>query len=123
VALFTLSVIAVGIGVRAAIGEANAQLSALSASSEALVASNRPFDALLKSLRAGKQLKQSFGVTAYTRTRVVTALQQSVYAVRERNRLEGHTDWVSSVSFSPNGQLIASASKDNTIKLFGKFQP
>jgi phage shock protein A len=61
VALFTLSVIAVGLGVRAAIGETNAQLSALSASSEALVASNRQFDALLKSLRAGRQLKQSLG--------------------------------------------------------------
>jgi WD40 repeat protein len=118
VALFTLTLIAGGLGLRAAIGETNAQLSDLSASSDSLVASNRPFDALLKSLRAGKQLKQSIGVTAYTQTRVVTALQQAIYAVRERNRLEGHTDWVSSVSFSPNGQLIASASKDNTIKLW-----
>jgi len=118
VALFTLSVIAVGLGVRAAIGEANAQLSALSASSEALVASNRQFDALLKSLRAGRQLKQSFGATADTRIRVVTALQQAVYGVREYNRLEGHTNWVSSVSFSPDGKMIASASMDSTIKLW-----
>ncbi len=118
VTLFTLVLIAVGLGIRAALGETNAELSALSASSKALVASNRQFDALLESLRAGKQLKQSIGVTADTQTRVVTALQQAVYGVRERNRLEGHTDWVSSVSFSPDGQTLVSGSADNTIKLW-----
>lgn len=117
VGFFALSIIAGGLGIRAAIGEINAQLNALSASSEALVFSNRQFDALLQSVNAAKQLKQSFGTTAYTRTRVVAALQQAVYGVRERNRLEGHTDWVSSVSFSPDG-TIASASKDNSVKLW-----
>ena len=118
VTLFTLSLVAGGLGIRAAIGENNAQLSALSASSEALGASNRQFDALLQSLTAAKQLKQSLGTTADTQTRVVTALQQAVYAVRERNRLEGHGDWVSSVTFSPDGKTLASASKDNSIKLW-----
>ncbi len=116
--LATLAVIAGTFGLRAAIGESNARLSDLSASSEALVASNREFDGLLKSLKAGKQLKQTLGATADTQFRVISALQQAVYGVREYNRLEGHTDWVSSVSFSPDGQLIASASKDNTIKLW-----
>lgn len=114
--LFAL--IAGGFGLRAAIGETNARLSDLSASSEALVTSNKQFEALLKSLRVGKQLKQSWGATADTHMRVVTALEQAVYGVREYNRLERHTDWVSSVSFSPDGKTIASASKDNTIKLW-----
>ena len=118
VALFTVTIIAAILGLRAAIGEANAQLNALSASSEALVATNRPFDALLKSIRAGTDLNRSLGATAETRTRVVTALQQAVYGVREYNRLEEHKDWVSSVSWSPDGQLLASASKDSTIKLW-----
>jgi len=119
-ALATLSIIAGVLGLRAAIGETNAQLTALSTSSDALVTSNRQFDALIESVRAGKQLKQSLGATAVTRTRVVTALQKAVYGVRERNRLEGHTDWVSSVSFSPNGKMIASGSKDKTIKLWNR---
>lgn len=118
VTLFTLSIVAGGLGIRAAIGENNAKLSALSASSEALVASNRQFDALLQSLNAARQLKQSLWTTANTRMQVVAALQQAIYAVRERNRLEGHTDWVSSVSWSPNGKVIASASKDNSVKIW-----
>ncbi len=122
--LATLTIIAGGLGFRSAFSENNANLIALNASSEALVASNRQFDALLKSLWASRELRKSVGVNSETRMRVITALQQVVYQVRERNRLRGHGDWVSSVTFSPDGQLIASASKDNTIKIWrkdGKF--
>ncbi|MEW6495691.1 MAG: hypothetical protein AB1589_24705 [Cyanobacteriota bacterium] len=117
-ALFTISLVAALLGMRAAISETNAQLNELSASSEALAASNRQFDALLKSLRAGGELKRSIWVTPETRMRVITSLQQAVYGVKEYKRLEGHKDWVSSVSWSPNGQRLVSGSKDGTIKLW-----
>ncbi len=100
----------------------NTQLSAMSVSSEALFVSNKKFDALLEGLRAAKRLKEletaDQSVEADTRLQVVTTLSQAVYGALERNRLEGHSDVIWNISFSPDGQLIASASRDQTIKLW-----
>ena len=45
-------------------------------------------------------------------------LRQAIYGVKELNRLEGHEDQVWDVSFSPDGKILASASYDETIKLW-----
>ncbi|MEH1872053.1 nSTAND1 domain-containing NTPase [Nostoc sp.] len=103
---------------RAERSESNLNISAIAAASEALFASNKEFDALLESLRAWRELKQANGVQPDTRMRVVTALQQAVYGVTEANRLEGHADIVWGVAFSPDGQLLASGSRDQTVKIW-----
>lgn len=103
------------------------QVDALSVSSTALLP-EQPLEALLTSVQMG-QLLQELDKTAQNsqsiasvpdeiRTRSLAALQQTVTAVQERNRLEGHTAPVFSVSFSPNGQELVSAGKDNTIKIW-----
>jgi WD40 repeat protein len=82
----------------------------------------QPFPSLLKALKASQTLRTQFGPQNATRRelqpRIMGSLQQAIYRIREQNSLEGHEDWVGDVSFSPDGQTIASASGDGTIKLW-----
>jgi WD40 repeat protein len=103
---------------RAERSENNLKISALTAASEALFASNKEFDALIESLRAWRKLKNTGGIQPDTRMRVVTALQQAVYGVTEINRLEGHKDIVWDVTYSPDGKLLASGSRDKSVKIW-----
>ncbi|BAZ29848.1 WD-40 repeat-containing protein [Cylindrospermum sp. NIES-4074] len=96
----------------------DSEIKTLSASSEALFASEKGIDALKEGLKAGRKLQKNIWVDAYTRQLVLTSLYQAVYGVKERNRLEGHSSGVNNATFSPDGSLIASASADTTIKLW-----
>ena len=98
------------------------EINALSNSAEALLALNQELDALVISLKAGKKIKRSlFGADTNIQIKLIGSLQNIFDRVREFNRLENHTDSVNSVAFSPDGQIIASASGDDTIK-FWNFQ-
>ena len=115
-----LAVLAGVFGVAAKIGETNAELKQISANSESLLASNKELDALVEGLKAGKKLKHGWRVEPDTKNQVVSRLQEVVYSVRERNRLEGHTDTITDISFSPDGKFIVSSSKDKTVKLWNR---
>ena len=80
--------------------------------------SNQRLNSLINALRSAQELKQLSFADFALRNQVQLALQQAVYNSEERNRLEGHTARVLSVSVSPDQQTIASSSADNTIRLW-----
>ncbi|MBU7585771.1 MAG: hypothetical protein KAF91_23305 [Nostoc sp. TH1S01] len=98
----------------------NAQLITISTEAKGLLKSNQDLEALVKSLKASKQLQQwwSIGVKPETKIQVTTTLQDIVYTIKLRNTLEGYNDNVTCVYFSSDGQKLVTGSADGTIKLW-----
>lgn len=97
------------------------QVIALQETSEAQFAGNRQsFDALLTGLDATQRFQSLIGSYANRKMRaeIQATLGEAVYWTREQNRLKGHQDIVQSIRFSPDGQRLATASYDNTVKLW-----
>ena len=111
-------IISTGLGLRALYQKKQAELNladSLARSSLSLLNEGKELDAFVKAIQAGKILQK------YKETddpEVINALQVALNKGRERNRLQGHNDWVMSVSFSPDGKTLASGSGDKTIKLW-----
>ncbi len=94
------------------------QILALSASANAYLASNQDIEALITAIKLGQQLKKSTHPDTENQAAAISTLQQVIYGVKEQNRLEGHNDYLRQGSFSPDGNMIATASDDKTIKLW-----
>jgi WD40 repeat protein len=93
------------------------QIIALSRYSEALKTSHQELEAVVEGIRAARQLERQ-PVKASTRNHVIAALQAAVNDLKARNQFAGHEKGVTSASFSPDGQTIATASSDGTVKLW-----
>jgi WD40 repeat protein len=91
-----------------------------------LLTNSQQFDGLLGSFKASKELNTIPGRLAFfmfanddNTSKYESVFQDAIYKVFEYNRLEKHTSDVKDVSFSPDGKMIATASADFTVKLWG----
>ncbi|MHC5777479.1 nSTAND1 domain-containing NTPase [Nostoc sp.] len=82
--------------------------------SSSLFDTHHELEAFVEAIKAGKILQKYQA----TDTKVINAFNKVLSQSRERNRLEGHQDDVTSVSFSPDGKTIATASSDGTAQLW-----
>ncbi|MEH2424067.1 MAG: hypothetical protein V7K48_25120, partial [Nostoc sp.] len=122
----TISVLVGGLGIAlglaglAVIGWRNAeinQINAFAQSSDGLLTLDRP-KALISSIKAAVKIQGQPWLDANTHTQVKMVLLNTVDNTAVPNTLGGHANFVYGISFSPDGKLLASASADNTVKLW-----
>ncbi|MDF5714904.1 MAG: WD40 repeat domain-containing protein [Rhizonema sp. NSF051] len=94
------------------------EIKALVSSSVGLFASNRKLDALVEGIKATRKLQKINYADPSIENQVKNALAQAVYGADEYNRLSGHQAPIIGVAISPDSSVIASASADNTVKLW-----
>jgi WD40 repeat protein len=92
------------------------EINALNASSQAMLLSNQQLEAVIASLKAGRQLKQMFAPSKDLQLETVTTLQQAISQTQEINRLQLHSASVNAIAF--NSDTLASVSDDSTVKLW-----
>ncbi|NET41957.1 AAA-like domain-containing protein [Okeania sp. SIO2B3] len=112
---------------RASLKVAEAKAVRNSITAKLLSESNKHWEATLQALRAVKQLPKSnliFQPQVESKIQITDALSQAMYTddgkYQELNYLQGHEDRVFGVTFSPDGETIATASADNTVKLWSR---
>ena len=93
-------------------------IDSLATSSEALFASDQRLEALAQGLKAKVELKKLDWDKPELAAKVDRNLRRAAYGVQEVNRLSGHKGPIWEIDFSPNRDLILSASEDNTAKLW-----
>ncbi|MEG4420064.1 AAA-like domain-containing protein [Microcoleus sp. LAD1_D5] len=94
------------------------EIQALTSSSSGQFASQQRLDALVTAIKSRRRLDSLPNPHPQLQSQVRQVLQQAIYGNTELNRFWGHRGWVLAVDASPDGQLIATGSNDQTVKLW-----
>ncbi|MGD1804732.1 AAA-like domain-containing protein [Dapis sp. BLCC M126] len=116
-----LTVVATGLGFFAQIRSRQASLNAVQLSirtSEALFASDQPFEAMLEGIRTQRRLQELGRVNPALQTQADAILEHIVLNTQQYNQLDEHPAAVNRAVFSPDGQAIASGALDTNVKLW-----
>ncbi len=96
-----------------------AEIKALNSLAKTLFLSHDQLGALVASVKAGKKLLNA-QVSQSLKIETMDRLRQTIYGVKERNRLQGHDAAVFSVAISPDGEKIATGSWDKTVIIWSR---
>ncbi|MEM9090850.1 MAG: hypothetical protein AAGC93_19145, partial [Cyanobacteria bacterium P01_F01_bin.53] len=102
-------------------GEINSKFLADSLSMESYVANGLEKKAVTLALQTGQALNNHSALKhlqPHHRFRTLSAIREVMFGIQERERLIGHSAMVLSVAYSPDGNTIATASWDSTVKLW-----
>ena len=88
------------------------------ASAKSLFKSDRNFDSIIEAIEAKRESETVAQIDPALKFKSNLALQQAVYNLAEKNTFSGHKDIILGISYSPDGELVASGSGDTTIKIW-----
>ncbi|MBR8840575.1 MAG: CHAT domain-containing protein [Stigonema ocellatum SAG 48.90 = DSM 106950] len=94
------------------------ELKALNLSAKVLLKSGNEIEAFVPAQKSIQTLTQLKTLDRETKIGLLGPVLEVFNQIREYNRLKGHEGSVTSVTFSPNGQFLASGSQDETIKIW-----
>ncbi|HEY9622804.1 MAG TPA: hypothetical protein V6C78_20775, partial [Crinalium sp.] len=95
------------------------EIAALNSTSEARWLANDQIEALIIAIRAGRK-EQASNVSSDLTQQTIERLGQTISHMQEQNRWKGHNGVASDVTFSPDGQILASSGDDGTIQLWNQ---